>query len=118
MASLSLTATFSMMIVTPLSDKYGRRITLKVAATPFSISAIVSAFAPSFLILVIAKMIGGLGVSAALIIAPMYILEIAHAKYRDRMVSLNQQNIVLGIVISFVGLINSGVSFKVQLVFL
>ena len=63
-------------------------------------------------------MVEGLGVSAALIIAPMYILEIAHAKYRDRMVSLNQQNIVLGIVISFVGLINSGVSFKVQLVFL
>ena len=100
-ASLSLTATFSMMIAGPLSDKYGRRTILKVAAILFLISAIVSAFAPSFLILVIARMVGGLGVGAALIIAPMYIAEIAPAKYRGRMVSLNQLNIVLGISVAF-----------------
>lgn len=100
-ASLSLTATFSMMIAGPLSDKYGRRTILKVAAILFLISAIVSAFAPSFLILVIARMVGGLGVGAALIIAPMYIAEIALAKYRGRMVSLNQLNIVLGISVAF-----------------
>ncbi|MFQ3192726.1 MAG: SP family arabinose:H+ symporter-like MFS transporter [Paraglaciecola sp.] len=100
-ASLSLTATFSMMIAGPLSDKYGRRTILKAAAILFFISAIVSAFAPSFLILVIARMVGGLGVGAALIIAPMYIAEIAPAKYRGRMVSLNQLNIVLGISVAF-----------------
>lgn len=100
-ASLSLTATFSMMIAGPLSDQYGRRTILKIAAVLFAISAIASAFAPSFLILVIARMIGGLGVGAALIIAPMYIAEIAPAKYRGRMVSLNQLNIVLGISVAF-----------------
>ena len=100
-ASLSLTATFSMMIAGPLSDKYGRRTILKVAALLFSISAVASAFAPSFLMLVIARMVGGLGVGAALIIAPMYIAEIAPAKYRGRMVSLNQLNIVLGISVAF-----------------
>lgn len=100
-ASLSLTATFSMMVAGPLSDKYGRRTILKFAAILFSISAIASALAPSFLMLVIARMIGGLGVGAALIIAPMYIAEIAPAKYRGRMVSLNQLNIVLGISVAF-----------------
>lgn len=100
-ASLSLTATFSMMIAGPLSDKYGRRTILKIAAVLFSISAVASAFAPSFLVLVIARMLGGLGVGAALIIAPMYIAEIAPAKYRGRMVSLNQLNIVLGITVAF-----------------
>lgn len=89
------------MIAGPLSDKYGRRTILKVAAVLFSISAIASAFAPSFLMLIIARMLGGLGVGAALIIAPMYIAEIAPAKYRGRMVSLNQLNIVLGISIAF-----------------
>ena len=44
---------------------------------------------------------GGLGVGAALIIAPMYIAEIGPAKYRGRMVSLNQLNIVLGISVAF-----------------
>jgi MFS family permease len=46
-------------------------------------------------------MVGGLGVGAALIIAPMYIAEIGPAKYRGRMVSLNQLNIVLGISVAF-----------------
>jgi SP family arabinose:H+ symporter-like MFS transporter len=100
-ASLTLVASFSMMVAGPLSDRYGRRTILKIAAVLFSISAIASALAPSFIVLVIARMIGGLGVGAALIIAPMYIAEIAPAKYRGRMVSLNQLNIVLGITIAF-----------------
>jgi MFS family permease len=100
-ASLSLTATFAMMISGPLSDKYGRKTVLKIAAALFFVSAIASAFAPSFLMLVIARMLGGFGVGAALIIAPMYIAEIGPAKYRGRMVSLNQLNIVLGISVAF-----------------
>jgi SP family arabinose:H+ symporter-like MFS transporter len=100
-ASLSLTATFAMVTAGPLSDRYGRKIILKIAAALFFVSAIASAFAPSFLILVMARMLGGLGVGAALIIAPMYIAEIGPAKYRGRMVSLNQLNIVLGISVAF-----------------
>ena len=46
-------------------------------------------------------MIGGLGVGAALIIAPMYIAEIAPAAVRGRMVSFNQLNIVIGISVAF-----------------
>jgi MFS family permease len=90
-----------MMVSGPLSDRLGRRPVLKIAAILFAISAVASAVAPNFLILVIARMIGGFGVGAALIIAPMYIAEIAPAAIRGRMVSFNQLNIVLGISVAF-----------------
>ena len=46
-------------------------------------------------------MIGGFGVGASLIIAPMYIAEIAPAEIRGQMVSFNQLNIVIGITVAF-----------------
>jgi sugar porter (SP) family MFS transporter len=96
-ASLTLTATLAMMVSGPLSDRLGRRPVLVIAATLFAISAIASALAPNFISLVAARMLGGFGVGAALIIAPMYIAEIAPAGLRGRMVSFNQLNIVIGI---------------------
>lgn len=100
-ASLALSATFAMMVAGPLSDKFGRKPVLRYAAVLFAVSAVASALAPSFVILVVARMIGGLGVGAALIIAPMYIAEIAPPKMRGRMVSFNQLNIVIGISVAF-----------------
>ena len=100
-ASLTLTATLAMMIAGPISDRFGRRPVLMVAAALFAVSAIYSALAPDFTSLVIARMIGGFGVGAALIIAPMYIAEIAPPAMRGRLVSFNQLNIVLGISIAF-----------------
>ena len=100
-ASLTLTATLAMMVSGPLSDRLGRRPVLKIAAVLFAISALASAVAPSFVVLVAARMLGGLGVGAALIIAPMYIAEIAPAAMRGRMVSFNQLNIVIGISAAF-----------------
>jgi len=100
-ASLTLTATLAMMVAGPLSDRIGRRPVLKIAAALFAVSAIASALAPNFVTLVIARMVGGLGVGAALIIAPMYIAEIAPAEIRGRMVSFNQLNIVIGISVAF-----------------
>ena len=100
-SSLALTATFAMMVAGPISDRIGRRPVLKIAAALFAVSAIASAVAPDFLTLVIARMVGGLGVGAALIIAPMYIAEIAPAAIRGRMVSFNQLNIVIGISAAF-----------------
>ena len=100
-ASLTLTATLAMLIAGPLSDRIGRRPVLIMAAALFAISAVASALAPDFITLVIARMVGGLGVGAALIIAPMFIAELAPAEARGRMVSLNQLNIVLGISVAF-----------------
>jgi MFS family permease len=100
-ASLTLTATFAMMVSGPLSDRLGRRPVLGIAAVLFAISALASALAPTFVTLVAARMLGGFGVGAALIIAPMYIAEIAPAAMRGRMVSFNQLNIVVGISAAF-----------------
>ncbi|MFW2389195.1 MAG: sugar porter family MFS transporter [Polyangiales bacterium] len=100
-ASLTLTATFAMMVSGPLSDRLGRRPVLAIAAVLFAISALASALAPTFVTLVAARMLGGFGVGAALIIAPMYIAEIAPPAMRGRMVSFNQLNIVVGISAAF-----------------
>ena len=100
-SSLALTATLGMMLSGPLSDRLGRRPVLQIAALLFAVSAVASAVAPSFLLLVIARMIGGLGVGAALIVAPMYIAEMAPPRSRGRLVSFNQLNIVIGISAAF-----------------
>lgn len=98
---LTLTSTLSMMISGPISDRIGRKKVLVAASMLFFVSAFYSALAPNFTNLVIARMIGGFGVGAALIVAPMYIAEIAPAKIRGKLVSFNQLNIVLGISVAF-----------------
>ena len=100
-SSLTLTATLAMLVSGPLSDRFGRKAMLYVAAVLYAISAIASAFAPSFWFLVVARMIGGIGVGASLIIAPMYIAEISPPQMRGQMVSFNQLNIVIGISVAF-----------------
>lgn len=98
---LTLTATLGMLISGPLSDALGRKRVLVISAVVYAVSAILSAFAHSFWFLVVARMIGGFGVGASLIVAPMYIAEIAPARLRGRMVSFNQLNIVIGISAAF-----------------
>ncbi len=100
-SSLTLTATLAMMFSGPLSDRYGRKELLVLAAILYAVSAIASALAPTFWFLVVARLIMGLGVGASLIIAPMYIAEIAPPAMRGQMVSFNQLNIVLGITAAF-----------------
>lgn len=100
-SSLTLTSTLAMMVAGPLSTRFGRKPVLKVAASLYAISALGSALAPDFVTLVIARMIGGFGVGASLIIAPMYIAEICPPQMRGRMVSFNQLNIVTGISVAF-----------------
>ena len=100
-ASLSLAATVAMMFAGPVSDKLGRRVVLKYAALLYAFSALLSAFAPTFIVLVIARMIAGVGVGTSLILAPMYIAEISPAEKRGKLVSFNQLNIVVGISVAF-----------------
>jgi sugar porter (SP) family MFS transporter len=100
-SSLTLMATLAMLVSGPISDRLGRRTVLKYAAVLFSISAIGSALAPNFVMLVIARMVGGIGVGASLIIAPVFIAEISPAERRGQLVSFNQLNIVLGISVAF-----------------
>jgi MFS transporter, SP family, arabinose:H+ symporter len=100
-SSLSLTAAAGMLASGPLSDRLGRRPVLQIAAVLFALSAVASALAPDYATLVVARMLGGFGVGAALIVAPMYIAEMAPPASRGRFVSLNQLNIVVGISAAF-----------------
>lgn len=100
-ACLTLTSTIAMMFAGPVSDKLGRKQVLIYAALLFLVSAVYSALSPSYAHLLIARMIGGLGVGTALIVPPMYIAEIAPPDKRGRLVSFNQLNIVIGLSAAF-----------------
>jgi len=100
-ASVPLTAALGMLASGPLSDRLGRRPVLRIAAVLFGLSALASAMAPDFSTLVVARMLGGFGVGAALVVAPMYIAEMAPPASRGRFVSFNQLNIVVGISAAF-----------------
>ena len=90
-----------------LSDLYGRKKTLIVTAILFSISAIGSAIPIDMVQFSIARLIGGLAVGAASMLAPMYISEIAPASIRGRLVTLYQLAIVLGIMIIYFVIFNN-----------
>ena len=100
-SSLTLTATLAMMVCGPLSDRIGRKKLLLASAFVYAISAVLCAFAPNFWVLVVGRLMAGLGVGASLIIAPMYIAELAPPAMRGRLVSFNQLNIVVGISAAF-----------------
>ncbi len=100
-SSPTLSATAAMLFIGPISDLFGRKKVLLFIAFGYALSAILSALAPSVGVLIFARMLGGLAFGAALIIAPMYIAEIAPAEKRGRLVSINQLNIVLGFSASY-----------------
>lgn len=95
-SSVTLSSAAAMLISGPISDKIGRKKILIFVALLYSISAIFSALAPSYGILVVARLIGGLAFGAALVLVPVYIAEIVPANIRGSMVSIQQLAIVLG----------------------
>jgi sugar porter (SP) family MFS transporter len=83
------------------SDRLGRKQTLFWIAVLYFFSALGSALATDWYIFLFARFIGGLGVGASSVTAPMYIAEIAPKDQRGRLVALFQFNIVLGILIAY-----------------
>ncbi|MFB4312233.1 sugar porter family MFS transporter [Actinomadura sp. GTD37] len=81
----------------PLGDRMGRVRVMLVASALFVISAVGSALAFSAVDLTAWRLVGGLAIGAASVIAPAYIAEIAPAELRGRLGSLQQMAIVLGI---------------------
>jgi SP family arabinose:H+ symporter-like MFS transporter len=84
-----------------LGDRYGRKKSLILAALLFAISALGSASANSVNIFAIARLAGGLAIGLASALTPVYIAEIAPAKNRGKLVSLNQLAIVIGILFAY-----------------
>jgi sugar porter (SP) family MFS transporter len=83
-----------------LADRIGRVSVMKIAAVFFFISAIGTGLAGSVWMIVLFRIIGGVGVGVASVIAPTYIAEISPARIRGRLGSLQQLAIVSGIFIS------------------
>ncbi|MGV6846134.1 MAG: sugar porter family MFS transporter [Lutibacter sp.] len=94
-------AMFGNLVAGPLSDKFGRKKILIFTALLFAISATWSALATNYVTFIIARMIGGIGIGMAILIAPIYIAEVAPPKLRGSLVSLNQLNIVIGISVAY-----------------
>ncbi|BDZ59776.1 SP family sugar:H+ symporter-like MFS transporter [Barrientosiimonas humi] len=99
-ASALLGAAAGAVFAGRLADRVGRLSVMKLAAVLFFISAFGTGFANSLMMVVIFRIVGGLGVGAASVIAPAYIAEIAPAKIRGRLGSLQQLAIVSGIFMS------------------
>lgn len=83
------------------SDKLGRKKTLIWIAVLYLISAVGSALATDWYLFMFFRFIGGLGVGASSVTAPLYISEIAPAASRGKLVALFQFNIVFGILVSY-----------------
>ena len=90
-------------------DILGRHKILFISAVCFLLSAFGTALAPSFAIFIAFRIVGGIGIGAASIASPLYISEIAPAKWRGRLVSLNQLAIVSGMLIIY------GVNYGIRL---
>jgi len=82
-------------------DRWGRRDSLRVLAVLYLISALGCAFAWDWYSLIFFRFIGGLGIGGSSVLGPMYIAEIAPAKWRGRLVGLFQFDVVFGILLAY-----------------
>lgn len=80
-----------------LSDHFGRRLPLIIAAIAFTLSAVGTALANDFDWFVFWRIVGGVGIGLASALAPVYIAEISPAEKRGRFVAINQLTIVIGV---------------------
>ncbi|PYU05770.1 MAG: MFS transporter [Acidobacteria bacterium] len=111
-SALAGTIVGSMLAGIP-GDAYGRRDSLRILAVLYFVSAVGCGFAWNWTALVIFRVIGGVAIGGSSVLGPMYIAEIAPAKYRGRLVGLFQFNVVFGILLAYfsnylMGILNLG----------
>lgn len=100
-ASALVGTVFGSMLAGIPGDRLGRRASLRWMATLYVLSALGCAFAWSWSALVFFRFIGGLGIGGSSVLGPMYIAEIAPAKWRGRLVGCFQFNVVFGILLAY-----------------
>ncbi|KAK2608762.1 hypothetical protein QQS21_002751 [Conoideocrella luteorostrata] len=83
------------------ADRYGRKIALYVGCALFTVGAVLQASAFSLEQMTVGRLVVGFGVGSAAMIVPMYIAEVSPAKYRGRMISLDNMSITGGQLISY-----------------
>jgi len=80
-----------------ISDRFGRKRSLSLAAVLFVLSALGTGFSQSFPLFMLYRILGGFGVGMASVVSPIYIAEVSPRHMRGKLVAINQLNIVLGI---------------------
>lgn len=83
------------------ADRYGRRAVMLSVAVAYVLSSLGTAVAESWPMLITFRFLGGLAIGAASVVTPIYIAEVSPARFRGRLVAMNQLNIVLGILVAF-----------------
>jgi MFS transporter, SP family, arabinose:H+ symporter len=100
-ASALLGTVFGAMLAGFPGERYGRRDSLRILGIFYLVSALGCAWAWNWDSLVAFRFIGGLGIGGSSVLGPMYIAEIAPAKWRGRLVGLFQFNVVFGILLAY-----------------
>ena len=91
---------FGALVAGALSDKFGRKRLLIIAALLFTVTSLGNALAQSFAIFIAWRIFGGVAIGLASSLSPMYIAEIAPAQMRGKLVAINQLTVVVGILLA------------------
>jgi SP family arabinose:H+ symporter-like MFS transporter len=84
-----------------LGQKLGSRAALRIMGILYVISALGCAFAGPWWVFLAFRLLGGLGIGGSSVLGPVYIAELAPAKWRGRLVGLFQTNVVIGILLAY-----------------
>ena len=85
------------LVAATLSDRIGRRGTLAISAVLLFAASLGTAIPPNMIVFNAFRILGGIGVGVASVVSPMYIAEMAPARLRGRLVSVNQIAVVTGL---------------------
>ena len=100
-ASMLLGCALGAFIAGRLADQWGRRTVLIISAVLFLLSALGAGAAHTSLLFIAARVLGGFAVGAASVISPAYIAEVAPARYRGRLATVQQIAIISGLFAAF-----------------
>ncbi len=100
-ASMLLGCAIGAFFAGRLGDRLGRRGVLIIAAAMFLLSALGAGAAHSSALFVLARVVGGFAVGAASVMSPAYIAEVASARYRGRLATVQQMAIITGLFCAF-----------------
>ncbi|KAA8576647.1 hypothetical protein EYC84_006735 [Monilinia fructicola] len=84
-----------------IADKYSRKYSIIIAVAIFLVGSILQTAAKSFDMLIVARLVGGIGIGMLSMVTPMYISEIAPPEIRGTLLVMEELSIVVGIVIAF-----------------
>lgn len=100
-SAVPIGAALGAVLASRMGDVYGRRRTIIGSAAVFVVGAVVCAAAPTAAVLVIARLVIGVGIGLASAIAPVYISEVAPPDIRGRLVSFFQLSVTIGILLAY-----------------